>query len=73
VQPLYDPVPDGIDPQQTCIWYRAQTPHAGGINVCLVDGSVRFVSAQIKGWPLIESTWYWALQPDNPNPEPADW
>jgi len=73
VQPIYDPVPDAADPQIVCIWYRAQTPHPGAINVCLVDGSVRTVSSGIRGSPLAESTWYWALQPDNPNPAPNDW
>jgi prepilin-type N-terminal cleavage/methylation domain-containing protein/prepilin-type processing-associated H-X9-DG protein len=73
VQPTYDPVPDGTDPQRVCIWYRAQTPHPGAINVCLVDGSVRSVAASIKGFPYEESTWLWALQPDNPNPPPSDW
>jgi len=73
VQPIYDPVPDGIDPQKMCIWYRAQTTHSSGINVCLVDGSVRIVSSSIKGWPTAEATWYWALQVEPPKPVPPDW
>jgi prepilin-type N-terminal cleavage/methylation domain-containing protein/prepilin-type processing-associated H-X9-DG protein len=73
VQPIYDPVTPNTDPLTTCIWKRAQTTHPGGINVCLADGSVRFVSAGIKGYPLEESTWYWALQPDSPDPAPDDW
>jgi prepilin-type N-terminal cleavage/methylation domain-containing protein len=73
VLPIYDPVPLGIDPLLTCIWKRAQTSHPSGINACLVDGSVRFVSAGIKGYPIEESTWYWALQPDSPSPPPNDW
>jgi prepilin-type N-terminal cleavage/methylation domain-containing protein len=68
VRPYYDPVPDGADPQQVCIWYRAQTPHAGVINACLVDGSVVPVSADIR-----ESTWVWAFAPNNPSPPPDDW
>jgi prepilin-type N-terminal cleavage/methylation domain-containing protein/prepilin-type processing-associated H-X9-DG protein len=68
VQPIFDPVPDGADPQQACIWYRAQTPHPGGINVCLVDGSVRFVAAGMK-----DATWQWAMQPKSPEPAPPDW
>src|SRR5262249_62327 len=73
VRPLYDPVPEGTDPERACMWYRAQTPHWGGINACLVDGSVRFISAGIKGKPLKDSTWYWAMQPDSPKPPPSDW
>jgi prepilin-type processing-associated H-X9-DG protein len=68
VQPLYDLVPPGTDPQKVCIWYRAQTPHAGVINVVLVDGSVRTVSPTTK-----ESTWMWAFSPDDPMPPPDDW
>jgi prepilin-type N-terminal cleavage/methylation domain-containing protein/prepilin-type processing-associated H-X9-DG protein len=68
VRPLYDPVPPGTPPERVCMWYRAQTPHPGAINVCLVDGSVRPVAAGIQ-----EATWEWALQPDNPNPPPGDW
>jgi prepilin-type N-terminal cleavage/methylation domain-containing protein/prepilin-type processing-associated H-X9-DG protein len=73
VQPIYDPVTPTTDPLTTCIWKRAQTSHQGGINACLADGSVRFVSAAIKGYPVQESTWYWALQPDSPAPAPNDW
>src|SRR5262249_27763552 len=73
VQPIYDPLPDGVTAEQTCIWKRAQTRHVSGINACLVDGSVRHVAASIKSFPYKESTWYWALQPDDPRPAPADW
>jgi prepilin-type N-terminal cleavage/methylation domain-containing protein/prepilin-type processing-associated H-X9-DG protein len=73
VQPYYDPYPDHVDPQKVCIWYRAQTTHANGINVCLVDGSVRLVSPTIKGLPYEESTWLWALEPDSTKPPPSDW
>jgi hypothetical protein len=36
--------------------------------VCLVDGSVRFVAADIK-----DSTWQWVMQPKSSEPPPADW
>jgi prepilin-type N-terminal cleavage/methylation domain-containing protein len=68
VQPIYDPVPPGTPPERVCMWYRAQTSHLGTINVCLVDGSVRAVAATIQ-----ESTWEWAMQPNNPSPTPGDW
>jgi prepilin-type N-terminal cleavage/methylation domain-containing protein len=68
LRPIFDPVPESADPQRACIWYRAQSPHLAGINVVLVDGSVRFVSDAIQG-----STWQWAMQPASPDPPPADW
>jgi prepilin-type N-terminal cleavage/methylation domain-containing protein len=73
VQPYYESYPPGVDPQRVCIWYRAQTPHPGVINTCLVDGSVRAVSSGIKGLPYEDSTWLWALQPDSNRPPPPDW
>jgi prepilin-type N-terminal cleavage/methylation domain-containing protein/prepilin-type processing-associated H-X9-DG protein len=73
IHPIYDPLPPGVTAEQTCIYRRAQALHPNGINVCLADGSVRLVSGSIKGWPYEESTWLWAMQPDNPNPPPADW
>jgi prepilin-type N-terminal cleavage/methylation domain-containing protein/prepilin-type processing-associated H-X9-DG protein len=68
VQPFYDPIPEGTPVENACMWYRAQTPHPGAINVCLVDGSVRSVTASIA-----DSTWRWAMDPANPNPPPDDW
>ncbi len=68
VQPYYDSWPPNVDPNQVCMYYRAQTAHPNSINACLADGSVRAVSAAIA-----ESTWIWALMPDDPNPNPADW
>src|SRR5262249_40950839 len=68
VQPVYNPVPEGADPQHVCIWYRAQSPHPGGINAGLVDGSVRFVSGDVK-----EATWLWAMQPKSSDQPPEDW
>jgi prepilin-type N-terminal cleavage/methylation domain-containing protein/prepilin-type processing-associated H-X9-DG protein len=73
IQPLYDPLPAGVTAEQTCIWKRAQALHPGGTNVCLADGSTRFVAATIKSVPYEESTWFWALQPDSPSPTPNDW
>jgi prepilin-type N-terminal cleavage/methylation domain-containing protein len=68
VQPYYDSWPTNVDPNQVCMYYRAQTAHPTSINACLADGSVRAVAASIS-----ESTWIWALMPDDPRPDPADW
>jgi prepilin-type N-terminal cleavage/methylation domain-containing protein/prepilin-type processing-associated H-X9-DG protein len=48
--PGYLPCPKfqvGPDWVRGCDIYRAQSAHAGGINVCLADGSVRFVRVEI--------------------------
>src|SRR5262249_633545 len=42
----------------TCDGNRASTPHTGGINVALADGSVRYVSAGVS-----PSTWWAAMTP----------
>jgi prepilin-type N-terminal cleavage/methylation domain-containing protein len=52
----------------TCQSHRAQSPHAGGINACLGDGSVRFVMAGIS--PI---TWEDACDPQEGNAPGADW
>jgi prepilin-type N-terminal cleavage/methylation domain-containing protein len=53
---------------QDCDNWRAQSGHISGMNVCLGDGSVRFVSASIS-----QATWDAALLPrDGQTPGP-DW
>ncbi len=62
---LFDVEPNwftGCDPS------RAQSPHAGGIQVCLADGGVRFVGAGIS-----RTTWEHACDPQDGNPLGADW
>jgi prepilin-type processing-associated H-X9-DG protein len=55
-------------------WYidcearRAQTPHAGGINACLGDGSVRFVNSAID-----EVLWARACDPRDGEVMESDW
>jgi prepilin-type processing-associated H-X9-DG protein len=51
-----------------CNWLRAQTPHTGGINVCLADGSVRSVSSSIS-----VTTWQQACDPRDGGVLGADW
>jgi prepilin-type N-terminal cleavage/methylation domain-containing protein/prepilin-type processing-associated H-X9-DG protein len=47
---------------------RASTPHPGGIQVALADGSVRSLSAAIN-----PQTWWWACVPNDGNPLGSDW
>jgi prepilin-type processing-associated H-X9-DG protein len=59
-----------VQPQwiQTCQSWRAQSPHPGGINAGLMDGSVRFISAGIS-----QTTWEDACDPQEGNPLGSDW
>ncbi len=51
-----------------CDSSRAQSPHEGGIHVCLGDGSVRFIAQGIS-----DTTWAYACDPRDGNPLPPDW
>ena len=51
-----------------CDSARAQSPHAGGINAAIGDGSVRFIAASISA-----TTWQQACDPQDGNALPADW
>ena len=62
---LFQVMPDWIN---SCDPTRAQSPHAGGINVCLGDGSVRNVSAGLSA-----VTWASACDPRDGAPLGADW
>jgi prepilin-type N-terminal cleavage/methylation domain-containing protein/prepilin-type processing-associated H-X9-DG protein len=52
----------GCDPS------RAQSPHSGGINVCLGDGSVRFVTTGVS-----DNTWAMACDPRDGGVLGSDW
>jgi prepilin-type N-terminal cleavage/methylation domain-containing protein/prepilin-type processing-associated H-X9-DG protein len=54
--------------QTGCDPSRPQSGHTGGINVCLGDGSVRFVSQAIT-----QTTWANAVDPRDGNPLGPDW
>jgi prepilin-type N-terminal cleavage/methylation domain-containing protein/prepilin-type processing-associated H-X9-DG protein len=51
-----------------CNSRHAQSPHAGGINVALGDGSVRFVNGSIS-----DETWARACDPQDGQPLGSDW
>jgi len=51
-----------------CYSGRAQTPHIGAMNVCLADGSVRTVDADIQ-----PSTWWAACTPRKNDRLGSDW
>jgi prepilin-type processing-associated H-X9-DG protein len=52
----------------TCDTSRANSPHGGGINVCMGDGSVRFVGSGVS-----PTTWAQAADPQDGTPLGADW
>jgi prepilin-type N-terminal cleavage/methylation domain-containing protein/prepilin-type processing-associated H-X9-DG protein len=60
--------------QQQPVWngncqpYLYNSPHTGGMNVGLADGSVRMVSPN-----MTPKTWDFALQPADGNPLGSDW
>jgi prepilin-type N-terminal cleavage/methylation domain-containing protein/prepilin-type processing-associated H-X9-DG protein len=54
--------------EANCDGAGASSPHTGGINVALADGSVRFVTAGIS-----RNTWYYALSPNDGQPLGSDW
>jgi prepilin-type N-terminal cleavage/methylation domain-containing protein len=62
---LFQVRPDWIN---GCDSSRAQSPHAGGIQVGLGDGSVRFVTAGISA-----TTWAQACDPRDGEPLGSDW
>jgi len=53
---------------RTCDAGRAQSPHSGGMNVCLVDGSVRFVSGSIA-----DDIWAAVCDPRDGETVGGDW
>jgi prepilin-type N-terminal cleavage/methylation domain-containing protein/prepilin-type processing-associated H-X9-DG protein len=57
-----DPLP------KDCDNWRAQAGHIGGMNVALVDGSVRFISSSIS-----QQTWTAALLPQDGQTLGSDW
>jgi prepilin-type processing-associated H-X9-DG protein len=53
---------------QVCDMSRTQSGHTGGLNVCLGDGSVRFVAITVT-----QTTWNQVCDPRDSNPLGADW
>jgi prepilin-type processing-associated H-X9-DG protein len=56
------------EPFSTCDPSRSQSGHMGGMNVCLGDGSVRFISPTINA-----TTWATACDPRDGLPPGSDW
>jgi prepilin-type N-terminal cleavage/methylation domain-containing protein/prepilin-type processing-associated H-X9-DG protein len=52
----------------TCNHFMASSPHTGGMNVALGDGSVRFLAQGIS-----TVTFWYACQPNDGFPMPPDW
>jgi prepilin-type N-terminal cleavage/methylation domain-containing protein len=52
----------------TCDFSRASSPHTGGIQTCMADGSVRNVSASVSA-----TTWWYAFTPSGGEVLPSDW
>jgi prepilin-type N-terminal cleavage/methylation domain-containing protein/prepilin-type processing-associated H-X9-DG protein len=51
-----------------CNPYVYNSPHAGGMNVALADGHVRFLNPSISA-----ITWGYAISPSDGQPLPSDW
>jgi len=66
IQPRID-TSSGI-PQAVADGGRASSPHSGGINVAMGDGSVKFVGAGISG-----NSWWAAMTPANNDVIGSDW
>ena len=60
--------PPIVNGQGQCNGGVASSPHTGGINVGLADGSVRFVSGGISA-----PTWWFALTPNGGETLGSDW
>jgi hypothetical protein len=66
IQPVSNPNPG--PGQIACDASRAQTPHTGGIQVCLADASVRAVNNGVS-----DATWYYACTPRGGEILGSDW
>jgi prepilin-type processing-associated H-X9-DG protein len=64
VQPTWQ----NTDPNATCDYRVPSSPHSGGINVCMADGSITFVAQSVSG-----ATWWAACTPANGDILGSDW
>lgn len=55
-------------PNSVCDPFKAQSPHSGGMNVCLADGTVRWLASNIAG-----NIWWAGITPTGNEPLGADW
>jgi prepilin-type processing-associated H-X9-DG protein len=51
-----------------CNPYLYNSPHIGGMNALLADGSVKFLNSNMTA-----QTWEYALRPDDGHPLGPDW
>lgn len=51
-----------------CDPMRANTPHSTGMNICLVDGTVRSVAGSVD-----QNVWWFAVTPSGNESIPGDW
>ena len=58
----------GITSAGQCDWFQPSSSHTGGLNACLADGSVRFISGGVS-----QATFNIALVPDDGLVLGADW
>jgi prepilin-type N-terminal cleavage/methylation domain-containing protein/prepilin-type processing-associated H-X9-DG protein len=65
--PIFQVQPTGGIPAN-CHGGRGSSPHPGGIQVCLADGSVRFVNGSID-----TATWWFALTPSGGENLGSNW
>jgi len=65
---LFIPVMQNAPPQLQCDPHRLQAYSLAGMNVLLMDGSVRLINASIS-----QTTWAAAIQPDDGVPLGNDW
>jgi prepilin-type processing-associated H-X9-DG protein len=70
-QPTFQATPPLVNPNghvANCVGGIASSPHTGGINVGMADGSVRTVSKQVSS-----ATWWYALTPAAGDQLGSDW
>src|SRR5207247_378557 len=63
--PIYTQTYDPVNAPNGCDFYRASSPHSGGINLGMGDGGVRFAAATLNA-----NTWWAICTPAGGEPSP---